>query len=225
MLNIPIFNLTTSGLTFEDGKLTLNFHENVHAEKLEDGLYVNPNNLGNGADLILDEWTVKEYSKNADERTIIGINQDVVPCIYTISRKKVTTRTSVSAYATSDTTKTVTDVMNEFNAVMDSYRTSGQAVPDGLPHTSYVLKPGDFFQFRENARPFVTPKVNDVTWNVAIDDANRYESDPIKAFFYVGSVEYNDADDPYYMTKLVLYCMWSTLDGFAVGQTYTATKS
>jgi hypothetical protein len=87
------------------------------------------------------------------------------------------------------------------------------------------LKPGVFFQFRENARPFVTPKVNDVTWNVAIDDANRYESDPIKSFFYVANVEYNDADDPYYMTKLVLYCMWSTLDGYVVGQTYTATKS
>lgn len=223
MINIPIFDVQTTGLTFSEGKLTLNFHPDIPVEKTN-GLYVNPNKLGNGADLILDNHTVKEFSKNSNGRTIIGINQDVIPCIYTLSRKKVTKRTSVSEYTTSNETKTVTDVMDEFNAVMDAYRTKGQAVPAGLTHTSYTLKEGDFFQFRENARPFIS-KNGDVSWPCAVDDPNRSESDPIKAFFFVLAAEYNDENDPYYLTRLVLYCAWSTLDGYTVRQTYTASKS
>lgn len=225
MTDFPVFDTSTTGLTFNNGQLTLNFHQNVNIEKNEDGLYLNPSSLGGGADIIIDNWTIKETSKNNDGRSIIGINQSVVPCIFTISRRKVTARNTVKNYTTSNETKTVQDVMDEFNAVMDYYRTKGQAVPTGLQHTSYTFKKGDFFQFRESARPFIPPKVNDESWDCAIDDANRYESDPIKAFFYVDDVEYNDPDDPYYMTKLTLYCVWSTLDSYTVRQSYTASKS
>lgn len=216
------------GYTFNsEHGLTLNFDPSVNVQKLPDGVYIPKDGFGHGLDGTIDNWTVKaQEAKTADGHTLIDLNQEVVTCIYTLSRRKVTSRATVNSYATSATTKTVNDVMDEFNCAMDAYKALGQGIPDGLPSTSYVLTPGDLFQFREDAKPWIPP-VNSKgqTWLCAMDDMNRYEDDPILALFYIDEVEYNDPNMRNYMTKLSLKCVWTTLADFTVGQTYTAVKS
>lgn len=221
------------GFTFTDNVLTLNFDNAIHAEKLSDGVYIPKGVFGYGLDGIVDGWTIKpkqnsngEYVKDANGHTLIDINKDVVTCIYTLSRRKVTNRSSVGTYATSNTTKTVEDIIDEFNCAMDAYKALGTNVPTGLPTTSYVMQQGDLFQFRENAKPWIPAKnADNQTWPCAMDDMNRYEAEPIVALFYIVDIAYDDPDMATYMTKLSLKCVWSTLADYVVGQTYTATKS
>ena len=214
------------GLQKTDGIITLNFDPMTKVIKREDGVYIAQDSFGNGQTAVIDDWTIKSIGTTPDGHMMIDVNYDVVVCIYTMSRRKVTSRRTVQTYSTSNETKTVDDVLNEFNCVMDAYRALGQAVPEGLARTSYILKPGDCFQLRENARPFVQPpNANGETWLCAMDDANRYQEDAIRAFFYVTAVEYNDSIMPkYYMTKLSIRCVWSELPEFIAGQTYTSAK-
>ena len=214
------------GLQKNDGIITLSFDPITKVEKLDDGIYISKDNFGNGQTAVVDGWTIKSIGTTGDGHMMIDVNYDVVPCIYTMSRRKVTSRQTPQTYQTSDDTKTVDDVLNEFNCIMDAYRALGQAVPEGLALTTYILQPGDCFQFRENARPFVQPpNAKGETWLCAIDDANRYQEDAIRAFFYVTTVEYNDAVMPkFYMTKLSIRCVWSELPDFVAGQTYTSAK-
>jgi hypothetical protein len=212
------------GLLKENGMITLNFDPIVKAEKRDNGVYIPSNGFGSGMEGSIDNWTVVPLGKNADNNTMLQVNHDVVVCIYTLSRRKVTNRTSVSAYKTSDETKTIFDIVNEFNCAMDGYKAKGQNVPDGMPHTSYLMTVGDLFQFRENARPWIS-KNGDMQWPCAMDDMNRYEDDVIKALFYVTDIEYKDKDMPgYYMTKLSIRCVWSELNEFVAGQTYTTAQ-
>lgn len=229
-----LFPKAEPGFMFDSSDaLTLNFDTSVHAEKLPDGIHIPKNSFGSGLDGTVDGWTVKakqkstgEYVKDADGHTLIDANTNVVTCIYTLSRRKVTDRSSVKAYSTSNTTKTVEDIIDEFNCAMDAYKALGTDVPTGLPSTSYIMKKNDLFQFRERAKPWIPAKnSNDQTWPCAMDDMNRYETEPIVALFHIIDIEYNDPNMSKYMTKLSLKCVWSTLAEYVVGQTYTATKS
>ena len=224
MITVPCPDIINTGLTTVDGKLTLNFDESIPIEQNENGLYLDPNAIGGGLEGAIDNWTLKKYSTDANNHTILGIKQQVVPCIYTLSRRKVTNRQSVAAYTTSNETKTMLDVIDEFNAAMDYYIGRGTSVPSGLPYTSYTFTVGDFFQFREGARPWVATN-GTKSWGCAIDDANRYEDDRTKAFFSVLEAEYNNPNMHLYLTKLSLYCIWSELPEYVAGQTYTASKS
>ena len=223
--------LPTPGLGFmmtPNNELTLKFNPETHAEKLSDGVYIPKDGFGNGLDGVLDNWTIIPI-QSSSEHTMINANYDVVTCIYTMSAYKVTNRSSVKTYQTSNVVKTVDDVMDEFNCAMDAYRALGQDAPDSfftsLPSTSYIMRKGDFFQFRRYAMPWSAYNAEqNLGWLCAMDDMNRYEGQEILALFYVDDIEYNDPSMSKYMTKLSLKCVWTTLNEFTVGQTYTAEK-
>lgn len=223
-----------AGFTFgSDHGLTLNFDPSVHAQKLESGIYIPLDGFGQGIDGVLDNWTIiplrnqnGEIRTNTNGRTLIGVNLDHVVCIYSLCRRKVTSRTNVANYRCSNETKTVQDVMDEFNCAMDA-----GPIGQGLPATSYQMTPGDLFQFHENPKPWIaTNPTLGTSWACAMDDMNRYEDQVTQALFYVEEVEYNDPDRALYMTKLSLKCIWKETDdnkfsSYTVGQTYTAVKS
>jgi len=228
-----IFKKPEGGFEFnEDNALTLKFDPSVRVQKLESGIYIPKDGFGQGLDGTVDNWTIvplinkenNSYQTNTNGRNLIGVNLDHVVCIYSMSRKKVTQRT-INGYRCSNETKTVQDVMDEFNCAMDI------GVPPGLPFTSYKMTPGDLFQFREEEKPwFAKNDVNGNTWPCMMDDMNRYETQVTLALFYVTEVEYNLPSNSFYMTKLSLKCVWketndSKFAAYDIGQTYTAIKS
>lgn len=217
--------LTNSG---PDDELHMNFASDVPVQKLDTGLYISKQDVGDDIEGRIDYHTIQPMYKTP-KGTCIGINHDVVVCIYTMSYKK---RASLSSdqdhYNTTSGTKTVEDIIDEMNVIMDYYykhrmdpNGTPQSVPDGMMHTSYLMKQGDFFQFRTKIRP--TQRIYE--WPCAQDDTNRYEDDPIVAFFYIEEAEYGWSEDPYYLTKLKLKCVWSTLADYVVGQEYAHTAS
>lgn len=228
-----LFPKPGKGFILDDNNgLTLNFDPRTNVQKLESGIYIPKDGYGQGIDGTLDNWTIIPIlpKDDAEGDTAIEINRDVVVCIFSLSRRKVTNRASVNQYTTSSETKTVTDVMDEFNCAMDMYKTSGQSIPVGLPATSYILTPGDLFQFREGAKPWIPGKNADgITWPCAMDDMNRYEDDITQALFLITEAEYNDLDMDRYLTRLSLKCIWKETNdnkfaSYTVGQTYTASK-
>lgn len=227
MITMPMIDINNTGFTFSNDKLTLNFASTIPIDKGSNGLYLDPNKLGAGLEGSIDNWTVKKHSTNSSGKTILGINRNVVPCVFTISRRKVISRVD-EEFQTSNETKTVSDVINEFNAVIDAYKSKSKSIPTGLADTTYILKVGDFLQFREPTRAFIASSGGN-KWPVVMDDANRYENDVIKAFFRVEEVKYiNNGYSSNYMKKLTLYCIWrddSLSASYTVGQTYTYTKS
>ena len=146
-----------------------------------------------------------------------------------MSRFKITNRSAARNLSSSQETKTVNDILDEINSVLDGYRAIGQAVPLGMNVPQYILTVGDLLQLRENTRPMnpttTDEKFGEVTSVVTMDDLRRYEDDTVRAFFYITEAEYNDPLMPgKYMTKLSIRCAWSELGEFIVGQTYTAAK-
>lgn len=216
------------GLTKSNGNITLNFDNITKAEIKDDGVYIPKDGFGEGVEGINDNWTTRVTGIDSKDTSLIDINRNVVVCIFTMSRLKVTHRDSMGI-SNNDETKTVNDVLDEINSVLDAYRTAGQAVPLGMDIPQYTLTVGDLLQLRENTRPMIATTVDEklgtVKSIVAMDDLRRYEDDTIRAFFYITEAEYNDPLMPgKYMTKLSIRCAWSELEEFIVGQTYTATK-
>lgn len=93
------------GLQKTDGIITLSFDPTTKAEKLDDGVYIPKDGFGNGQTAVIDNWTIKSIGKTADGHMMIDVNYDVVVCIYTMSRRKVTSRQTVQTYHTSNETK------------------------------------------------------------------------------------------------------------------------
>lgn len=230
---MSIFDLKVgNGLTNDgpDGELHMNFASDVPVQRLDTGLYIPKDAVGDEIEGRIDYHTIKPMYKTPTG-TCIGINHDVVVCVFTMSYKKRASMTSDQDhyYAASPVaTKTVEDIIDEMNCIMDYYykhrmdpNGSPQDVPEGMMHTSYVIHQGDFIQFRTKTRP--TQRI--YNWPVAQDDTNRYEDDPIVAFFYVEEVEYGWSEDPYYLLKLKLKCVWSTLAEYVIGQEYSHTVS
>ena len=206
------------GLTIENHKLTLNFEPSIKVDK-SDGVMIDQHDLGGGLEGVIDRHTIIPYSKDANNHTVLGVNTEVVSCIFSMCQYRVSNRgTSTDQYTIDKThNKTVEDVVNEMNAVMDYYDTQGREFPEGMAHTTYKFVAGDFFQFRKVCVPYQV-----AGWPVPIDDANRNQNTPITAFFYIQAVEYVDG---YRLHSLTLLCIWSSLADYTAGQTYTYTAS
>ena len=217
------------GLTKSNGNITLNFDNITKAEIKDDGVYIPKDGFGEGIEGINDNWTTRVTGIDSNNTSLIDINRNVVVCIFTMSRFKITNRSPVRNLSSSQETKTVNDILDEINSVLDGYRAIGQAVPLGMNVPQYILTVGDLLQLRENTRPMnpttTDEKFGEVTSVVTMDDLRRYEDDTARAFFYITEAEYKDPLMPgKYMTKLSIRCAWSELEEFIVGQTYTATK-
>ena len=210
-----------NGLTNASGELSLNFASDVPVQRETRGLYVPKDAIGDGIEGRIDYHTITPWYKNS-KGTFIGVNDDVVVSIFTMSykfRSNMTSQQSNYQSSLTSATKTIENIMQELNCVIDAWWASEGGVPDGKGHTAYKITPGSFFQFRTKARP--TQEI--YGWPVAQDDLNRYEEDPIVAFFYVEEAVYGWTEDQFYITKLTLKCVWSTLADYVVGQTYTHT--
>lgn len=203
------------GLTIKNHKLTLNFDPSINVDT-SDGVLIDSHDLGGGLEGVIDRHTIIPYSKDASDNTLLGVNTDVVSCVFSMCQYKVTTRgTSVDQYVINkNQNKTIEDVIREMNAVMDYYDSAGRPFPDGMAHTTYKFKIGDFFQFRKVCVPYQV-----AGWPVPIDDANRNQNTPITAFFYIQNVEYVDG---YRLHALTLLCIWSSIASYVAGTTYTA---
>ncbi len=206
------------------GELCINFDPELKAQHTENGIMIPNYAFGGGTEGLIDNWTITKRTTNVDDKSLIDGNRDVVTCIFTMSRRKVTERKTIDSYTTSDETKTIEDVVKEFNAVMDAFQAIGEAIPDTLKHTQYIVKKGDFIQFRDAAIPFSMHDDNDYAkqWICATDDLRRYEDHPTLALFYVTNVEYALRRDPNYMTKLEMRCVWhhSSIETFVTGDKY-----
>ena len=221
-MNIELPKLGKGLTQNSNGEITLNFADDTPVQKKDDGVYIPKDSFGDGTD----GWTVKIDGVDAKGNARLNINRDVVVSIFTMSRRKVSDRANVENYSTSDTTKVVEDIVDEFNCAMDNYATLGQSVPEGLPATQFVLTVGDFIQFRENARPWRATLNGEKgpMWPCAMDDMRRYQEDPIRAFFYITDVKYQDVNLPQYLTKLTILCVWSELPEYVAGTSYTYQK-
>lgn len=207
------------GLEVVNGELTLRFDPSINVQKESSGVYIDANALGGGLEGTIDDHTVEVKSVDSNGNAIIGINRDVVTCVFSMCQYQVTNRSNTSTYTTNTTIKTISDIGNELNAVMDAYGTIG--IPMGVPHYPYQLQIGDFFQLRTRAMPYqYTDGTN--TWPVAVDSGNRPEGIPIVAFFYVSNVVYSSEG---YLETLSLQCLWSSLTQYTKGTTYTFTHT
>lgn len=208
------------GLKFtDDHKMTLNIDPTVNIQKRTNGVYVDASSLGGGIEGSIDDHTIKVVDHNGNGDSILGINRDVVVCVFSMCQYKVTNRSNKNAYAVSNVVKTIDDIAEELNAVINAYGSIG--IPMGVPHAAYTLKVGDFFQLRDRAYPYQYTSATE-TWPVAVDEGNRYEGIPITAFFYVTSVSY---DYDMKVTGLTLQCLWSSLANYIAGTSYTYTET
>lgn len=204
------------GLTISNKRLSLNFDASINVSTRY-GVMIDKNSLGGGLEGVIDHHTIVPFSKDANNNTILGANRDVVACIFSMCQYKVVNRSSVENFRVSNEIKTVEDVMNEMNAVMDYYDNTHEMFPEDMPHTTFLFKPGDFFQFRSVFAAYQYAS-GSVVWPVAIEDVNRTQNTPITAFFNILDVQY---ENTYKMTSLTLLCLWSTVAGYEQGRTYT----
>lgn len=205
MANETVSKITLSignGLTFDGNKLAVNTSPDSDIVKESDGLYV-PNLSGGSSGTRVDNHTVVVESQNNRLRA----NRDVVQYIFAMSRYPVTNRDSVSSYSTNKSAiKTIDDIRNEFNAVLDA---SGGDVQ----WTTYDVIKGDLFMLRGSSHP-----AKYSMWPVAMDDGNRYIGDVCYALFVIDDVK----KDGHYTNALKLYCLYSRTEGYTAGQTYTS---
>lgn len=212
-------NLSTDGgLKFENGKLTLNFDPSLNVEKRSDGVYINTAALGGGLEGTIDDYTVKVLGTNQNGDSMLGIDRDVVVSIFSMCQYQVISRTNKNSYAVNNQIKTISDIVDEYNAVLKWHdEHPGQGIEPGVPHTIYKVTDNDLFQFRATAYPYqYTDGTN--TWPVAIDSGIRPQNVPITAFFVITSVTYDYNDR---MTNLTLTCLWSSLPEYIAGTAYT----
>lgn len=193
---------TGKGMGFNGNKLTTNWVENENIEKRDDGIYI-PNLKGppgSGGGTVVDNHTII-----IDNNNRLKINAEVVQCIYSMSAYVVVSRGSTSSYSVDKSqVKTINDIISECNAIIDN---------DGPSWTTYDLRVGDLFQFRNSAVP--TKYSN---WPVAIDDGNRYNGQTCLALFVVTDVDSSN----HYTKSLSLQCLWSSLSQYVKGTTYSA---
>lgn len=193
---------TGNGITFDGNKLTVNASPDSDIVKETDGLYV-PNLSAGESGTRVDNHTVIVESQNNRLR----INRNVVQCIFAMSRYPVTSRASISSYSVNTSAvKTIDDIRNEFNAVLDA---SGGDVQ----WTTYDAIKGDLFMLRGIAHP-----AKYSSWPVAMDDGNRYIGDVCYALFVVDNIKRSG----HYTDALNLYCLYSRTEGYTAGQTYTS---
>lgn len=190
------------GMGFNGNKLTSNWVENENIEKRDDGIYIpnlkGPPGLGGGT--VVDNHTII-----IDNNNRLKINAEVVQCIYSMSAYVVVSRGSTSSYSVDKSqVKTIKDIISECNAIIDN---------DGPRWTTYDLRVGDLFQFRNSEVP--TKYSN---WPVAIDDGNRYNGQTCLALFVVTDVDSSN----HYTKSLSLQCLWSSLSQYVKGTTYSA---
>ena len=190
-----------NGFTFDDNKLTVNVDPSSSITKEEDGLYI-PSATDSGGTRV-DNHTVIVESQNNRLRT----NRNVVQYIFAMSRYPVTSRASIESYSYDNKSiKTIDDIRNEFNAVLD-------ASNGDVQWTTYDLIKGDLFMLRGIPRP-----AKYSSWPVAMDDGNRYIGDVCYALFVVDKINRVG----HYTHGVTLYCLYSRTNGYTAGQSYTS---
>lgn len=202
-----------NGMTFDGNKLTTAWGANDETKptKSKDGLII-PDLVGK------DVRKETSLGGKADGVSIyegldgnVYINEEVITYIHTMSAFKVTNRIDAKAYAVDTTTiKTIDDIVDEINAVMDN--------DEHLEINFYAsLKENHFFQLIHAPHPS-----KDTNWPCAIDSDVRMFGDTTLAFFVVTHIEHNSGR-PSYVDALTLKCLWSKLSTFQKGNEYSVS--
>lgn len=191
------------GITFNGNSLTVNAETSSNLiQKKSDGLYVPSLKGSNGPDggSIADGITIYETDNGA--RKYLHVNVNYVQCIFSMCMYQVTSRGTVESYAISSTIKTIDDIRKECN------------INSNNDWTTYFIKNHDLFMLRKSAHP---TKVSGMAY--AMDDGNRYTGESCVAVFVVDECVQAD----YYMSKLSMTCIWSSISSYVAGQTYTSS--
>lgn len=199
------------GMTFNGNKLTTSWGANDETKptKTSDGLII-PDLVGK------DVRKATSLGGKADSVSIyegldgnVYINEEVITYIHTMSAFAVTNRTETKDYAVdTSTVKTIEDIVNEINAVMDN--------DDYLEVNFYAsLRENHLFQLIHAPHP-----VKSSEWPCAMDSNTRYFGDTTLALFAVTHIEHN-AGRASYLSALSLKCLWSTLSEYEKGTEYT----
>lgn len=205
------------GFTFEDNQLTLDIETSAMVEKRSNGIYAHDTDGNPGASGHSRE---DNYTIIMNDAQQLQTNSDVVEYIFSMNAYKVIerTRVSVDTYSVDNTqVKTIQDIINELNACIDASSGSNNGC-------MYILKQNNLFQLKTSVNAM---KLS--SWPVAIDQMKREPNDACIALFYVESITYSTTlikpnEQPCYCRSLTLKCLWSSVQNFEVGTSYSANS-
>lgn len=208
--------LVGPGMTFNENKLTTDWAATGNDEILptidETGILI-PDLVGSNKTSVTGDTKVDNITIYSTLNKELSINKSEVAFINSMCAFKVIDRTGIKAYKTDvNSPKTMDEILDEMNAVMN------------LDKYLNVSKFGDmypqhFFQLLHSPHP-----VKEADWPCALDNNIRQYGDTTVALFVIEECEYNVGRE-LYITKLTLKCLWSTLDNYRKGETYTATTA
>lgn len=233
-----------AGLMVAKEGLTTRWVNDPNVEKTDEGLYIDELRVAQNIRGKIDGHTVILTGLNENRQGLLGINHGVVSCCYSLCAYKMeevvysdNTENIANILQTTDgtskstqykpitgTVKDINDIRDALNLVTDTYNRLNTGLPMGMPVVQYKPQEGDFITLRHAHHEYIykmpTFRDHGDTWKVwptFTEDLNRYMTDVIYAMFYVEHAEWNRVD---YLTKLVLRCVWSSLDPFVAGYKY-----
>lgn len=233
-----------AGLMVAREGLTTRWVNDPNVEKTDEGLYIDELRVAQNIRGKIDGHTVIMTGLNENRQGLLGINHGVVSCCYSLCAYKMeevvhsdNTENIANILQTTDgtskstqykpitgTVKDINDIRDALNLVTDTYNRLNTGLPMGMPVVQYKPQEGDFITLRHAHHEYIykmpTFRDHGDTWKVwptFTEDLNRYMTDVIYAMFYVEHAEWNRVD---YLTKLVLRCVWSSLDPFVAGYKY-----
>lgn len=233
-----------NGLMVAKEGLTTRWVSDPNVEKTEDGLYIDELRVAQNIRGKIDGHTIVMTGLNDQRQGLLGINHGVVSCCYSMCAYKMIeveyedetgnlisvlqntdgTSRAVQYKPQTDTVKDINDIRDALNLVTDTYNHLGTGLPMGMPVVQYKPQAGDFITLRHAHHEYIykMPTFKDhgdswKVWPTFTEDLNRYMTDVIYAMFYIEEAVWDRVD---YLTKLVLRCVWSSLDSFVAGYKY-----
>ena len=233
-----------AGMMLAKEGLTTRWVNDPNVEKSDEGLYIDELRVAQNIRGKIDGHTVILTGLDENRQGLLGINHDVVACCYSLCAYKMTeveyfdetgrlisvmqntdgTSKAVQYQPQTDTVKDINDIRDALNLVTDTYNHFGTGIPMGMPVVQYKPQAGYFITLRRAHHEYIykMPTFRDhgdgwKVWPTFTEDLNRYMTDVIYAMFYIEDATWTEND---YLTKLVLRCVWSSLDTFVAGYKY-----